>query len=207
MNNEYGLIPKVYAIDYDFIIKNYTDMSLWDRQWNLLVYKDSIFKIYMSTIDCKNKQINFHVTLNTSYSNTSYCDFWSIDYSLNNMTIDFLKKQIVLKMKHCIESVEDVIISKYDTDVENARIYLHNAEEQLEEEANEYLNELGISDEKLRDLYINDFISDNQYKYDNIAFVKSSKRYHYLTDLWLCFAEMIKDDNLKEDIRGGLYES
>ena len=26
---------KVYDIDYEFIIKNYTDPKLWDKTWNL----------------------------------------------------------------------------------------------------------------------------------------------------------------------------
>lgn len=56
---------KVYDIDYDFIIKNYTDPKLWDKVWTLFVFKNYTFTLSLDTINVKNKQINFDLKLSS----------------------------------------------------------------------------------------------------------------------------------------------
>ena len=37
-----GLIIKAYDIDYSFIIKNYLDPKLWEKEWTLSMYKELV---------------------------------------------------------------------------------------------------------------------------------------------------------------------
>ena len=45
------IIIKQYAIDYNFIISNYLDKSLWKKKWNLFVYKDHVFTLNLYKIE------------------------------------------------------------------------------------------------------------------------------------------------------------
>ena len=36
---------KVYEVDYQFIIDNYTSPELWDKVWNLFVFKNYVYNL------------------------------------------------------------------------------------------------------------------------------------------------------------------
>ena len=55
---------KVYKIDYDFIISNYLDKSLWKKKWNLFVYKDHVFTLNLYKIETETDRIVFKVSYN-----------------------------------------------------------------------------------------------------------------------------------------------
>ena len=57
MKNELAI--KIYDIDYSFIIKNYLDREMWQKEWTLFVYGDKSFVIYLSSIDTRNNSIYF----------------------------------------------------------------------------------------------------------------------------------------------------
>ena len=84
-------IVKVYKVDYDFLIKNYLDKSLWAKSWNIYVYRDMVFTIRLYNIDCVNDKICFQVKCNK-------CDNWDSQYIYyplsGEMTISMLKSKI-----------------------------------------------------------------------------------------------------------------
>ena len=44
------LALKVYDVDYSFIIKNYLDEKLWEKEWVIFVYKK--FKVNIQRQKC-----------------------------------------------------------------------------------------------------------------------------------------------------------
>ena len=90
MKMENQLAIKVYNIDYDFIIKNYLDKSLWHKEWTLFIYKDVTFTISLSKIDVKDESISFHVRI--SAPNFTNCE--AIWYYMKQMSVKILKQQI-----------------------------------------------------------------------------------------------------------------
>ena len=92
MNNQLAI--KVYKIDYEFIIRNYLDKSLWKKIWNLFVFKDNIFTLSLYSINTKSERIYFEVNFN-KLNNQWYTESSkTVVYDLNNMTIEMLKKEI-----------------------------------------------------------------------------------------------------------------
>ena len=55
---------KVYKINYEFIINNYLDQSLWKKEWNVFVYKDLVFTLNLRSIDVYDDSISFNVKIN-----------------------------------------------------------------------------------------------------------------------------------------------
>ena len=105
---------KVYDIDYEFIIKNYTDPKLWDKTWNLFIYKKYIFTLQLYSINVRDKCIKFEIRL------SSDLDIWNntksliIDYYINNMTIENLKQYINTSMINLVRYLESEWIEHKD---------------------------------------------------------------------------------------------
>ena len=58
---EKGLSLKVYDVDYSFIIKNYLDEKLWDKEWTIFIYKNFQIILRLHSIDVRDKVIWFEV--------------------------------------------------------------------------------------------------------------------------------------------------
>ena len=58
-----GIILKVYDVDYSFIIKNYLDEKLWNKEWTIFIYKNFHIVLRLSSIDVRNKVIVFEVEI------------------------------------------------------------------------------------------------------------------------------------------------
>lgn len=194
-------IIKVYNIDFDFIIKNYTDKSLWDKEWTLFVFKNYVFTIRLDRIYTRSKKIVFAIKIDSDL------DIWckqrqtEIEYSYENMSINFLKSLINNKMGYLIEELE----KNYIEEVDETYLEVYNnrdiEEEQLKEIAENFLDENGVYNDEIREAYIEKYVDDNQRIWDYLFEIKRNKKYTYLTELWLIYAEMNNDIELKQTIR------
>ena len=60
---EKGLSLKVYDVDYSFIIKNYLDEKLWDKEWTIFIYKNFQIILRLNSINVRDKVIWFEVEI------------------------------------------------------------------------------------------------------------------------------------------------
>ena len=99
---EKGLRLKVYDIDYSFIIKNYLDESLWNKDWTIFIYKRFQIILRLHSIDVKRKVIWFEVEIqdnneeNKSYWVKSKRELFKyfLTYSLFKLTLKDLEASI-----------------------------------------------------------------------------------------------------------------
>lgn len=199
---EKGLLPaiKVYEIDYEFILKNYTSPSLWDKKWTIFVFKNYVFELSLYSIDVKSKQISFEIGLNSGL------DIWNRNikqtfrYDLRNMTIEFLKKLILDNMLRLIESLEKNYITIKDKDYLNVEEMINDERESLIEIASRFLDDNGVYNEEIRGVYIDYYVDKNESIFSYRSAILENKKYTYLTDLYLIFAEVSKNDALKDRV-------
>lgn len=191
---------KVYKIDYDFIIKNYTSPKLWDKIWNLFVYKNYVFTLNLSSINVKKKQIYFELKLNSAL------DIWNRNiettcmYDIQNMDINDLKRIINNNMLSLIIRLEESFIESKDSTygyISNSR---DDERDRLREIAEEFLDDNNVTNSEIRDVYIDYYVDNNETIYDQLRRCKETMKYNYLTDLYLMFAELTFDDDLKNKI-------
>ena len=210
MSEEKGLVLKNYEIDYSFIIKNYLDPKLWQKTWNLFMYKSFVFSLQMETINVQCEKIYFEVKLEDTLNTRAYRDDWNdcwgenkvtetIWYSLKIEDVSFFKKKIYSAMLDCIKKLERKKIMASEECQEMVRA-MENEEEKLREIATDFLDENRVYNDEIRDAYIEAYVDNNKKMEDKIDNYKDNRRYNGLTDLYLIFANVNKDKELLQKI-------
>ena len=151
---EYGVVPKVWKVDYDFLINNYLDKNLWKKSWNLFAYKNHIFTLNLSTIDVSDDSICFRIRKNNDLSD-------SIWFNTRNEDITFLKRKINGVIFRLIETSEEQEIKSmtgYEEILERQAL----ARDEYEDEANAYLDSLNIDDDEVREPYIERYVNKRE---------------------------------------------
>ena len=188
---------KIYKIDYDFIISNYLDVSLWDKVWNLFVYKEHIFTLELDRIKTKDKVITFLIKKN-GYSSYEY-----IDYNLKNSNITILKKQINGAIYRLIEHYESHLI--YESPGYKSILNNKDSErDRLREIAIDFLNNEGVTNSEIRDAYISVYIDKNEKVWSMLNNYQEQMKYTILPDLYITFCKIIKDDSRLLSVMKGI---
>ena len=184
---EHGVVPKIWKVDYDFLISNYLDKSLWKKSWNLFAYKEHIFTLSLASIDVYDDSICFHVKKNGDFSE-------SIWFYTRNEDIRFLKRKINGAIFHLIESSEEREI-KETTGYEELENEQKEARKIYKQEAIDYLDKKKIEDDEIRDLYINHYVD----KRDNYCIKKQQYvdyyKYNLCHDMYVEFCKATKDES------------
>lgn len=199
------MIPalKVYNIDYSFIISNYLNKELWKKQWNLFIYKDHVFTLNLATIDTRTDSITFQIKYN------KLVDTWdgtqNISYYLNSSTIQVLKQQINGAIFRLMEKYDEYLCKETSGYKELSNLY-YEEKDKLREIAESYLDDCGISQDDIREAYIDRYVSNNS-KFDiHKTNYISAHRYLYLTELLLIFTKITNDKNRFETISRAIQD-
>lgn len=186
MNNNLAL--KVWKVDYDFIIKNYLDKSLWGKIWNIFTYKDVNFTIQLRAINMMDEYIQFEIKCN-KYRSTSNVEYY---YNHPEYNINVLKKKINGSIFSLITWWEENIIR--DTP-EYKQIVITSQDEELAltDIANDFLDKNGVHNEDIRDAYVEKFVSDNNTIDTKLSNYMYYSKYNYLTELMLVFTKATND--------------
>lgn len=188
MNNNLAL--KVWKVDYDFIIKNYLDKSLWGKMWNIFTYKDVNFTIQLRAINMMDEYIQFEIKCN------KYCSTSCVEYYYNHpeYNINVLKKKINGAIFTIMSWWEENII-RNTPDYKHIVTTSHDEESVLIDIANAFLDKHGVRNEDIRDAYVEKFVSDNNNIDTKLSDYVSYSKYNYLTELMLVFTKAINDDS------------
>ena len=183
------LAIKVYDIDYSFIIKNYLDKSLWHKEWTLFVYKDVSFTISLWKIDVTDESISFKVRIRKGrYSD--YDNFW---FYTQQSTVKILQQQIDGMMFRLMERLESYLIRDED-EYQEISDGEWDEREVLRRIAENFLDENGVTNDEIREVYIDNYVSNNSKTSEYLADYERSRQYLVLSDLYLTFTEVTEDD-------------
>lgn len=178
---------KVYKIDYDFIISNYLDKSLWKKKWNLFVYKDHVFTLNLYSIDTRNDKIMFEILYNKrTYSSEL------VSYDIQNTSIKILKQQINGAMFRLMEREDESMARNSDGYQRILNVY-RDEDDRLREIAEAFLDENGITLEEVRDAYIDRYVSNNAKMCTMLTNYLDGTKYTFLTELLLVFTKVTED--------------
>lgn len=179
---------KVYQIDYDFIISNYLDKSLWKKKWNLFVYKDNVFTLNIYKIETETDRIVFKVLYNKNTWN-----YETISYDIQNTSIKILKQQINGAIFRLMESEDRSLAEKSSgyRAILNARC---EEDDRLRSIAEDYLDDNGITLDDVREAYIDKYVYDNSKIPSMLNNYLEGCKYTFLTELMLVFTKITNDD-------------
>lgn len=192
---------KQYKIDYEFLINNYLDPSLWDKKWTLLSYRDLEWSLELYSIDTRRRRITFNVKLN-KIPYISNC----VEYALNHPedTIEKLKGRICRKMVVALEQYEENLLRTTDGYYEACAIK-DLAYDKLRKIAEDFLDENNVMNKEIREAYIDYYINENDGEYYCILRdYLSAHKYTELTDVYYILSSVTDLDYLKKDLNGML---
>ena len=193
------LAIKVYEIDYSFILKNYLDPQLWEKEWHLFVYRDITFVLYLESINTRNSSITFGIRSEHTINGRKDHDTRTFSYNLKNSNIESLKRQIKGEMERLIETMESYSI-RATKEYEKASDLESKHYENLKEKAESFLDENGIYLSEVRDAYIDYYT--NKMSYDYRSNVLSALGHDLLFEVYMIFykatKQMDKFEKLKE---------
>lgn len=198
---------KVWKMDYSFIVKNYLNPALWQKTWTLFEYKDFVITIKLTKIETENMRIVFRLNLRDNSRPNTWGDQEDVSYSLKGSSIKFLIKSIngaIFRMisyherNHVLEDLPVYIDAKQQGDIEI---------EKLTVLASEFLDDEGVTNEEIREAYIDKYVDDNKQNDEYIQRLRSAYEYHLLTDFYLVFAESIGDDAKYQTVMDKLEEN
>lgn len=194
-----GLIIKVYDVNYDFILKNYLSPELWDRKWTLFNYKNYVIQLSLHAVYVGSKQIYFRIEIYDS-TNLERKDYDYAYYYLQTDNVNILKKKINSAVYNAIGSLEDQYVRESDEYLEIEEV-VELEKQKLEEMASEFLDDNNVSNEDIRQAYIEKYIDENCDTDSKLRSFVYKKRYDVLTDLWLCYANSVKDESRLKEIK------
>lgn len=99
---------------------------------------------------------------------------------------------------HVLEDLPVYIDAKQQGDIEI---------EKLTVLASEFLDDEGVTNEEIREAYIDKYVDDNKQNDEYIQRLRSAYEYHLLTDFYLVFAESIGDDAKYQTVMDRLEEN
>ena len=198
MENNLPVI-KIYRMDYSFLIKNYLNPEMWKKEWTLFEYKN--FKITMNiwSIQTRNEQILLDIKVHYVNEN-GYSEYKekTISFSLKIDDVTFLKRQINSAIFDTMVSIErELYIMKTDYYYELKRMK-REEEYKLTEIAEKFLDESGVTNDNLRDAYIEAYVNEYSKTPNMISDYVSSRIYKEIPDLYLTWLSCLEDDPKKE---------
>lgn len=196
---------KVYDIDYSFIIKNYLNPEMWQKTWTLFQYKTFVVTLQIDYINCAEEKICFKVTLKDTSTENSYNYEWGRNtdkkaycmayYSLKINDINFLKREINSRVFDCITLLEkyNILASEECAGLEYE---YSNETELLTQIAERFLDENGVSNEDIRDAYINAYVNNNSKLDIYKSRLIETLQYQTFPDLYLVYANATGDEKV-----------
>lgn len=196
---------KVYDIDYSFIIKNYLNPEMWQKTWTLFQYKTFVVTLQIDYINCAEEKICFKVTLKDNSTENLYNYEWGKNtdkkaycmayYSLKINDINFLKREINSRVFDCITLLEKYNILASEECVGLEYEYF-NETELLIQIAKRFLDDNGVSNEDIRDAYIDAYVNNNSKLDIYKSRLIETLQYQTFPDLYLVYANATGDEKV-----------
>lgn len=198
---------KTWKMDYSFIIKNYLNPALWQKTWTLFEYKDFVITIKLAKIETEDMKIVFRLNLRDRGRPNTWGDQEDVAYSLKNSSIAFLIKGINGSIFRMISYHERHHVLEDLPVYEEAKQQGMREIEKLKALASDFLDDEDVTNEDIREAYIDKYVDDNKQNDGYIYRLRSAYEYHLLTDFYLVFADSIGDDAKYQTVMDRLEEN
>ena len=194
---------KVYDIDYSFIIKNYLNPEMWQKTWTLFQYKTFVVTLQLTYINCQNEKITLRVKIKDNSSEHEYAYDWGrnsdkdasddVYYSLKINNLNFLKNSVENSVFYVIERLEryNILASKDYLDLKEM---YSNEKDSLKKIAEDFLDANDVSNEDIREAYIDTYVSNNTQLDAYLTRMINRKQHLIFPDLYLVFANATRND-------------
>lgn len=198
---ENKMILKVFDVDYSFIIKNYLNPELWEKEWTLFVYKKFVVTLKLKYIYVYCNKIEFEIKV-TDNSSTSWnrSQTRDVTYSLKTNNITILKKAINSAIIKAFKDIEDILYITKTDEYYKLQNMKNKERVKLEKIAKEFLDKNNITNENIRYSYIEAYVDNTEKVWSLIGNYDRQNRFRMIPDLYLTFAIATDNKELENDV-------
>ena len=198
---ENKMILKVFDVDYSFIIKNYLNPELWEKEWTLFVYKKFVVTLKLIYIYVYCNKIGFEIKV-TDNNSTSWnrSQTSAVIYSLKTNNITILKKAINSAIIKAFKDIEDILYITKTDEYYKLQNMKNKERVKLEKIAKEFLDKNNITNENIRDSYIEAYVDNTEKVWSLIGNYDRQNRFRMIPDLYLTFAIATDNKELENDV-------
>lgn len=188
MNNDLSL--QISKLDFDFILDNCLKPKLWDKTWTIFRYGDYKVVLNIVKIEPEDRDIRFRVQLISPED--SYSPQWvSLSYEKENRNLIVAIKRLNNTVFNCFRTYE--IYKTFDLPVYREAIAYERAfKDTIAEQAGQLLDSLNITNEDIREAYIDnqvDKLQTTEYTEKVIEDYKGK----IMTSLYLSYCLFVQD--------------
>lgn len=206
--NKNMLALKVYDVDYSFIIKNYLNEKLWEKEWTIFIYKNFHITLRLDSISVRDRKIWFKVKITDN--GEAYIDDYGKDvsdtfsYNLSIENIEILKQSL----NHTIFQLMQKLENQYYIQ-KTSRYYelcdMKDSERQrLQEIAETFLDNENVTNEEIREAYIEYYVDKSEKVWNLRNDYEINMKYKMITDLYLIFLKATKDEDRIKIVKSNL---
>lgn len=195
---EKGIIIKQWKMNWDFLIKNYLNPEMWEKTWTLFQYKEFTITLNIYCIYTKAESIAFDVRCHYQKNGFKMYKEQTISCSLKIEDLTFLKRQINSAIFNTIVDMEKDKYIRESTEYYHLLEMKDQEREQLTDIAEKFLDEQHITNDNIREAYIDAYVSEYQKVRDMIDNYVDENIYRHCTDFYLIWLDTLEDDPKKK---------
>ena len=175
---ENTISTKVVKLDLKTILANYQYPKFWSKKWPIIDTKEIKIVWYIESIDCQNNKISSCVRIqdknirrgkkkfdNGSWWYTELMHLAPIPINNPEYTEVHFERTLLSSIILLLEDVECHCAMRY-AEYDEAKALEDSIEERLKEIANDFLDENNVTNDEIREAYIEKYVSDNCKNYD-----------------------------------------
>ena len=159
-----SISTKVRKVNFKEIIENITDKRNWERITEIFKYGDCSVILSLSRIDVISSKIQFQLAFSSKLTKGNVENTFEIPLSIENYNEEVINNKLCTRVIEGFSEVGRRETLVYDTAYYGLDSLEEELAEHLEEIATDYLDENNITNEHIRDNYIENFIEDNTFK-------------------------------------------
>ena len=185
------LSTKVVKVDFKKIIDNSLDKSFWTKRWTLFNYDNIVITMELSDIDITNQQVCLWVRGRHVEDGLRNSKFIYLPLNQYNETV-FRNK--LLGAAHDIVEGMEVDLARVTKRYEELKSEMNAEERRTIDELYEHLDSLGVEDDDVREVYVENKLYEYDFDEDLNAFLNSYKNnelyhVHNMIDVMIEFVE------------------
>lgn len=206
---ENKLAIKVWDMDYSFLMKNYLNPELWDKEWTLFQYKTFVVTLRIFKIYTKWKEIEFEIRVYNHDVSSEYRDNYT-DKSVNvslNLEIQFVKNKINSAVYDAIYNMEKTYFIEETDEYNELTDKIHEERDKLKQIAYDFLEEKGVTSDACIEAYVDAYVDENEQIYGLREDYVDACKYTMLPDLYLTFLSTVQDNDRLARIHDKLGKS
>ena len=162
-------------IDLKDLLNHYTDKALWGKKWTIYDYGDIVVTAELYSIEVRSNEIKLSVTV--LYKGKRKCLWYHNPYDWNWMSVpidhceytqEAFERKLYGVAKSILSNLEDRYI-KALPDYEAADDYRDDKIGKLRDEAEEWLDDKGVTNKDIQEAYTDAFVDANTDDVDDMV--------------------------------------